>query len=1104
MKKSVKKACSIALLLTSTTALAGVNALLLPSNQESSSHTVFAQDKTSDQLTMIQIAGKNNTALVGSTYTVPSASLYVNGVPTELNQTNYKVVSPIGEDVEVKEGKFNIERIGEYKITYTATNGGKTYTAETTVKSSIGKSTIVVESNTQRILPNYVWQTYTGDLYIPKATVEFGDDVETPYTITTTITSPTQKTLTFNSETGKLNYTSLEEGTYSVKFEAKTNTGVYLNTKTVEFTVLSDTEFEKEYKKDYTLKFDYSKTVNTSADIGEEIELPTPKGKIGTTETPVFYTIEAKVIVDGNEIDVTSQTIDGNKFTAKKSYTISGKTYDITNGKYYFYYNVTDALGKKAEKTGFEISGVKDTKKPTIVVADPYDKTAATDVKDVSYKLQTNFEEGQNVILKAIYADDLADSLSDLTLIRYLRLDSQSSSSADKYTDKKDGNENNFCKDIVFNMTEEFRTNTFNADTMVDGGTLEAGTYTVYYKATDSAGNTTTENYSLNVNTSFNFTKAPKVEFKDTFSSAVNSGDKISFSAPVASDENDDRLFTQVMYKFDNETNWTILEADKDGIYSVVADKDGATSITLRAKTENDAPYTNLEVNADNNIGTYAGFKYGYDEQKILIKNNQDSEVPQIVSLGEFESSYNQNDEIAMPTLSLSDDLVDYVNVNIVVNHVKVVDEKNVYQEFPVEDAVVARAGNTYSISNAKFYATLAGNYEICYIITDAGNNKIYIYEKITVSEQSVVDEPRFSNIPEELSEGKLELGKTLTLPVPEITGAGDNYNYTVTVNGPVGYQLNKESFTPSKAGTYTVVYKLWVNGAEVESERKEFKVEVTDSTNPDIRVEWELKDSYKVDSKVLIPVFSANDISGIDLESSKIVISSNSYTRTIKGSDMASLLAQYKGWLDEEERIAAGTLESHTNYFSAGNLYVTLNHNELYTVTYTAYDKTANKNSASVSYTIKVGDLVAPVLDIDDNIVASTVKIDSTLSIDISKIAVSDTITTDLTASDVSITVKNTDTSTVIKNIHENDETGKFEYLIETAGEYTVTFSVTDKAGNTKTVTRTFTVNEKSTDSMTSTEIIGTVLICVAVVVLAGVVVYFIVSKKKVDQMYK
>ena len=1048
MKKSVKKACSIALLFTSAAAVSGLNTLVQPNSYKANGNAVFAE-QAADTLTLLKVEGASSSALLGNRYDVPAANLYVNGSLSTV--ASYTVTSPIGEDVTVDSGAFSLDRIGTYTINYSAEYDGKTYTASAYVDVSTGKNSIEIAQNTSRTLPNYVYQSYTGDLFVPTASVKFAEDSqEVEYDMAITVSSPTQQAVTFDATTGKLNLTSLEEGTYSVKYVATTKTGnIYLNTLSQEFTVLSDDDYKDKFGSlDYTLKFDYSKTVPTSADIGEELTLPTPMGKIGTESTPVYYTIDALVYIDGQTYDVTSQTIsDGNKFTAKKSYTINGTEHTVTNAKYLFYYNVTDALGKQADRTGFEISGVKDTKAPKVVIADPYSVTA-TEVSDVSYKLQTNFTNGKNVVIKAMYAEDLADKLSDLTLVRYIRKSTQSSSEEDIYSDARSNEVNAFTKDLVFNKTDDFN---FDANTMIDAGALAEGDYTVYYKATDSANNTVTEGYSFHVNNDFEFTKDVNVEFKDSFAKSVKTGDKITFEAPVASNDDADRLFTEVSYKYSNEPEWTVLTPNENGKYSIVVNKDGASSVSIKGY-------------ASNNV------RSGEDVKEILIVDNQDTEMPEVVSLGDWEASYDQNDDVVLPTLTLTDDLVKYVDVDVEVRLVEDAQGEEADQLVDVQNGVVVKAGDTLTFTGARFYATLAGRYNVTYKITDAGNNQVFIYQSVSVTEVPVIGEPVFGNLPEALSDGKLELGESVELPIPTYPSG---YSYTVNYEGWSGASLNDETFTPKKVGTYTLVYRLYdSNNDEVADATRKFKVVVSDTTAPEVQVEWTLADSYAVNSEVVLPVFSASDISGINLETSKIEIRSNSYSKTIKASEM----------------------------LTETNRKVTLRYNEQYTVTYTVYDKDANKNSTVKTFTIKVGDLVAPTLKVEDGIVASTVKIDSTLSIDISKITVSDNKTKTLTNKDVKIVVKNTTTGETLDNNLEDQE-GKYEYTISAAGEYTVTFSVSDDAGNTKTVTRTFTVNESTNSGISTNEVVTIVLSCVAVVVLAGAIVYMVVSKKKTQQ---
>ena len=503
-----------------------------------------------------------------------------------------------------------------------------------------------------------------------------------------------------------------------------------------------------------------------------------------------------------------------------------------------------------------------------------------------------------------------------------------------------------------------------------------------------------------------------------------------------------------------------------------------------------DAPKTELETPVDQSadITDYKGLKYGFDEVPITIRDNQDSEAPQVVTVGDWEGSYTQNSDITIPTLTVTDDLIDYVDIDLKITHTTEVDDETVTQDFYAENAVLMTTKDLgdptrgqLTFSGATFYANLAGTYNIVYEVTDAANNKICVYQSIEVTENDVQTEPHFGNLPESLNGGTLEFGKTLTLPIPELP-VGD-YGYNVNYRGPVGSQVNKETFTAKREGTYTIVYTLFHNDNPEEIlDTKEFVLEVSDSQGPNVRVEWDLEPSYAVRTSVMIPVFTASDASGINLEDSTIVISSNSFRRTIYGDDIATEFAKGK----------------------EGRLYVPLNYNEVYTVTYTVYDNSTARNSTVVTRTIRVGDLVEPTIILPDNYAPTTVKLDTTLRFDTKGISVTDTngegqsVTID--SSKVVITIEGPNGD--LENVHVDGDgevinDGIFEFDIDTAGEYTVTISVEDEAGNEGTITRTFTVNDSTVTPLSDNEIITIVLICVAVLVLAGAVVYAIISSK-------
>lgn len=1093
MKKSIKKACAYALLATSMTSVASAGAVLLVDNKAVNNNTiVFADEIQQSDRKVLSVEGSKTKATVGDYFTVPTAKF--NNIT--LTEDNYTVKSPNGATVTVESGKFKVSTTGTYIITYSYEENDKTYTANYYVEGEVAKITINVKENTKRTLPGDVYESFTGDIYIPEVEVldEDGEEMSADdYNVVTQVSTKSGE-LTFN-EDGKLDLSTVKTnnkltvGKYFVKYTVSTKSGTYLATLEKEFEVLSDKAFIAKYKKlDYTLSCEFSSTAPTSAEIGKELTLPKVTGKINSEQTPVWYKTEIKLVKDGKEIDVTDQTLEDGKFTAKKSYTINGTTYDATNATYQFYYNVTDALGKSGDKIGFSISGVKDTTAPEIMVVDAYDVDSLNEetVESAEYKLQQNFEKGENVILKAIYAKDLSDSLKDMTLTRTINKDNASSSESKVWSDeeysKGDGAvENSFSKDIVFNKSESYNL----GENEIDGGTLEAGSYTIYYKATDSAGKSVSVNYSFTVNANFTFseTNKPKIEFLNNFQESMSSGEKVSFSAPTVSAEGDSYLKTIVLYKFDNDTNWTTLELNDNSKYEFKLNKDGAKSVQIRAVAVGDAPMTNAEDNGNiiyaNDISTYGGFKYGFAESTINIVDNQDSQVPEIVSIEKMNATYQQNTTITIPSLTISDDLVNFVNVSISAT-VKVGDET---QDVDVENGTIIRAGNTYTITGATFDATVAGEYEIIYQVTDAGNNQLNIYQYTEVTANPIVKEPKFSNLPSTLNDGTLELGESIELPVPTLPDDESSdkiYEYSVDYKGLSGAEINKNKFTPKKLGTYTVIYKLYNKNYLADVlDTKEFTVTVQDTTKPEIYVVWNVNPSYEKGAKVLLPVFSASDASKIDTEKSKMTITSkSSATKTYKYSELSSKIEK-----DE---------------YNNEGIYYTFNYNEEYTVTYTAYD--VKGNVSTETHTVKVGDLVNPVIELADDIVPTTAKVGDKLSIDLSKITVSDDQDTDdskISTDDIEIVVKNG--STTISNIHSDDDHA-FEYEISSAGSYTVTFTIKDKAGNETSVTRTFTVSDSENNgSVDGAEVVAIVACCLAVLILAGAVVYMIITKKKI-----
>lgn len=225
-----------------------------------------------------------------------------------------------------------------------------------------------------------------------------------------------------------------------------------------------------------------------------------------------------------------------------------------------------------------------------------------------------------------------------------------------------------------------------------------------------------------------------------------------------------------------------------------------------------------------------------------------------------------------------------------------------------------------------------------------------------------------------------------------------------------------------------------------------------------------------------------ATDVgSGINTEKSKIVISwklanGDSGTQTLSNTDNKNML----GDIFEKESS-------------------TKNYDGKYTITYTVYDN--NNNYTTKAYTIAVGDNLAPTITLDEETVADQYQIGSQLKINLEEqVAVKDG-NKEMPNAKKIVVLKNTSTDKEIKNIGTDNE---LVFDLDDAGSYTLTIEVEDKVGNTTVETYNFEVVAKTKDTTKTYQIIGTVLIVLSVIVLAGVIVYFVVSKVKLDKELK
>ena len=190
---------------------------------------------------------------------------------------------------------------------------------------------------------------------------------------------------------------------------------------------------------------------------------------------------------------------------------------------------------------------------------------------------------------------------------------------------------------------------------------------------------------------------------------------------------------------------------------------------------------------------------------------------------------------------------------------------------------------------------------------------------------------------------------------------------------------------------------------------------------------------------------------------------------------------------------------------------------NGTYTIKYEIYaqDKYGDiiGDPKTLDYTITSGDIIPPTVTILDpeKMAKATYRVGETLFIDLSEdvLNVSDNVTTDRNKllSKLSITITNNDTGDTDEITNKGDETYlSYEYELTEVGSYTVSITVEDKEGNVSNPAATFSfeVTSEGSDPVDVQEILGGILIALSVGVLAGVVIYFVVSKVKLDRRAK
>lgn len=955
-----------------------------------------------------------------------------------------RVLDPSNRKVTLDADGFVPTMVGDYRVIYFMTSGSTEYVlSEKVIKVTKSGFYFEFPENTNRIIPSEM------NIEISDKIKEKGFDGTILLPMPEVISSKTKKKVDGATVAVSVQKPSGSTATVSAENTFKPDkTGEYIFTYTYTLaggTVAAQKQFSLNvnttYKNDYTLNYSFNSTKPTTAVLGVETKLPTVSGTNKETgeKVDVYYTIS---ITKGG-VDKSSMLKDG-VFTPTEK------------GDYVVKYTIKNVFGTEAESFSFTIKDVKDTKDPVVY----YGKLEGEKIVDQSHTVPSKFGL-ENIVLPAIYAtDNSGEAITykrEIYRIKTYTLDQGTIGSKDSkkpvilnYNENTFADKANISNYVIFNYYD----NNLNVDGKEEA--FKSGIYTISYTAIDSSKNDTTKSYTMELVDAYT-PSTPEIDFGTVLPKQVKLGEEISFEKPTATDSNDDRMVVRTFFKQAGETETELTELES-GKYTIKTTKAG--TLEIRVETKND----------DGAIGTIT--------RTIEVLDITDTTLPSLVGTPEDDADMNaindQFSEITLPTMTVTDDKVDYLSVVI-----KVYDKDG--KSVAVSGKKLEKVTGGLKVSGAKFKASKSGNYRVSYVVTDiAGNTFLYTFKtnEVRATVAPTIVKPIFDE-----SVQTLELGESLTLPIPSIkNGDGEEVNdpdYTVEVVSAEGeYEpIILGKFRPLTTGKFVIQYT--VRDGSLETKSALYTIDVVNTLAPTIANEF--KEFEKLEKNVSMSIprvnVSTNGVNDVDWSKSKIeVLYNGSVYKTLE--------------LDKTYESVEAENEAY-NY--------TFRRDGTYTIKYTVVDTVGN--TATKSFAVKVGDTEKPTLELDSSIDFSDRKTGSTLVIDPAKITVKDNVDTGINIfDDLKIVVKNTTTGEEISNKFTNSTRVEgYEYNLSEVGTYQVTFTLTDDAGNVTTLVKEFAVTGEGAGKEFPTEVVGIILLVLAILILGGVVAYFIITRKKV-----
>ena len=983
------------------------------------------------------------------------------------------VTDPAGKPYNAgADGKYYARMLGNYIIEYKKNTDGITYTykmlstlddelelriAEADIPSVVkkGKSVVLPEAKVGFYNEDGKWVSYEG------AAVKI------------TATAGTEITDVANSYEFKAN------GTTFIKYVAKLNNGAKHLEKTYEVKVqneVSDTSAP-------TLSVS---GVPSSASVNTAVTLPVATATHGTDErVKVTVTVKdpngnpVKDVTVGDDGFATATLENAVEFDNDKTM----KFYPTEKGTYEVTYRAEADNEKQSYPRTYRIT-VSDKKGPLVEIDDT--KIPAK----WGYSKVTNKTDSENPVEKDTtvtfpFPSKLVDNVTEkgkLT-IRFEITDPEKKQAvvvANANSTESGNNKNTIASyegatDVEFTADNGF---TFDFGKYADSKSNDksyqvAGEYTVKYVVRDEAGVSTTKTYTIELVDEFVDEAAVTVSFDDVPSQTVyaSASEAVKYTVPAAtvSCENDSRL--SVTYKIgDKEV--------KAGDEYEITEKNNKYYLTIDG--------TDIEV-------TSAGFKV----EATAVSDTGTSKTASI-DVKVFIPS--ESKTFTFSSEKVDSSLAECVvgNTNLTINrYFKVSDTVLSADDLGIELGFKNSAG-AYLPINAEFYVANETLYVRNVSVDNLGKDDTYYlearafdrngFEEVMVYEYVVTfatededGEDSASAIKASSSEVnssvKLDTEKYTRLTISKFlenveknTETDKKYSIVRAYEVKGGkFSVIGDDFTALNTGDYSVVKKPAV--ISVSDGSKDYASATPEKATAlaEYLAGKETTDKLSVSDTSTVKFELAEELVPYvkDMGSPVKIPAGIAYTEFANATVTAKVTKPN------------GTQEDAT----IGNTY-TVDQNGTYTVTYTA--KIDGKEDKTFSYTFKAGNVTAPEFTVEGG-KDYTAKIGSTF-----KFAKINAIDSDADGKAYTYTKTLTLNGTTIASGTGRDyETSSDAITLSESGKYTVTYTVTDEAGNKSSVVYSVTVTSESNSGGISLAALSAILIVVGVLLIAGVIVY-------------